>query len=128
MSEGLDENVEFFELVFLDRDEANLGRGFGAIAPLLYLKSGSLGSAISELTSPWALTEDGPYGILFDPEHWRPFVDAIQGRQDVTHAFVVTESLAVFQRVVQELPPNIDTSMLYEDYITSFEINSGADR
>jgi hypothetical protein len=41
---------------------------------------------------------------------------------------IVTDSIAQFQQVVAELPPQIKASMLYEDYIRNFEINTGVDQ
>ena len=46
MSEGFEENVEFYRLDYLDVDEVSLGRQFQAIFPLLWMTTGG-GSARS---------------------------------------------------------------------------------
>ncbi len=63
---------------------------------------------------------DGCYGILFDVNEWPAYCDAIRSAKDLTHAFVVTDSDAVFQRVVAELPDGVQPVHLYESYLTSF--------
>lgn len=129
MADGFEESVEFFRLDYLDRDDVNLGRAFEAVAPLLWLKAGGVGSRIDKITKPWALPVGGVYGVLFDPQHWAPFARAVQDRADeVRHAFVVTDSTSVFQQVVAELPTGIATTMLYEDYLSTFAINTGGRR
>jgi adenine-specific DNA-methyltransferase len=49
MSEGLDENVEFFDLTYEDPTLVSLGRRFEAIAPLLWWKSGARGIRINQI-------------------------------------------------------------------------------
>lgn len=126
IAEGFAENVEFFRLDYLDRDEVSLGRAFQAVAPLLWLKAGGVGTRIDRIARPWSLPEGAVYGILFDPQHWAAFARAVQERlPQVRHVFVVTDSTAVFQQVSGELPPGVATTMLYEDYLSTFAINAG---
>ncbi len=40
MAEGFEENVEFFELTYLDPEEVELNGAFNAVAPLLWLRAG----------------------------------------------------------------------------------------
>ena len=128
MSEGFEENVEFLELTYEDRDRISLGRAFEAVAPLLWMKAGSRGPVVSKLPKDeaWALPEDSVYGVLFDAEQWGGFVDAVKARPDVRAVFVVTNSTSVFQQVAGELPDWVDVTMLYEDYLSTFEINTGS--
>lgn len=126
VAEGFEENVEFFRLDYLGRDDVSLGRSFEAVAPLLWLKAGGVGPRIEQITQPWALPQDAVYGVLFDPQHWASFVQVVAERGDaVCHAFVVTDSTSVFQQVIAELPPWVASTMLYEDYISTFAINTG---
>ena len=129
MSDGLHENVEFFDLSYLDRDSVSLGREFGEIAALLWIRAGAIGPRIDDVprNEPWALPDGARYGVLFDVQAWRPFVDAVAARANVRHVFVLTSSTAVFQQVLAELPAGVEASMLYDDYLSTFEINTGAD-
>lgn len=124
MRDGLDENVEFFELTYEDPDLISLGRKFKAVAPLLWLKAGGRGARIEETDDKWALPADCHYGILFNVDAWREFADAVNERQDVTHAFIVTDSEAAFQQIYTELPTNVISTQLYSDYLHTFEINT----
>ena len=126
MSEGFQENVEFFKLTYEDPDQVQLGHAFEAVAPLLWLKAGAQGPRIDELESSWALPVNGRYGVLFDADTWPDFCDAIRESEKATHAFIVTDSEAVFQQVASELPDTVTPVRLYESYLTSFAINTGA--
>lgn len=124
-AEGFAENVEFFELQYLDRNDVERGMVFESIAPLLWLKVGAQGPIVGEDSRPFALPEGGRYGVLFQIEHWRAFVEAVDVRPDLTHVFVVTDSVAQYQQVVASLSPTLATSMLYDDYLRNFELNVG---
>lgn len=125
MAQGFDENVEFLELTYEDPDRVQLGAAFEAIAPLLWLKAGAIGPRIDRAEGPWALPESGRYSVLFDPNAWPDYCQAVQDAETVTHAFIVTDSDAVFQRIAAELPAEVEPVRLYESYLTSFTINTG---
>lgn len=122
---GLNENVEFFELTYEDADHVRLGAAFSAIAPLLWLMAGAIGPRIDKPSATWSIPKGGSYGILFDPDHWSSFTKAAAGAREITHAFIVTDSDAVFQRVVADLPESVQSVRLYESYLRSFAINKG---
>lgn len=125
MADGFEENVEFVELTYLDRNDISRGKAFETIAPLLWLKVGSQGEMIAKQTSTFAAPAGARYAVLFDIDVWPKFVEAIRGRDDLEHVFIVTDSLAMYQQVVAELPAELATTMLYEDYLRNFEINMG---
>ena len=123
MSEGLAENIEFFELQYLDSNVISRGRAFAAIAPLLWLRAGAVGPMIIKEKKPFAMPDGGRYTVLFNLHEWRVFAEALGNRTEITHAFVVTDSLAQYQQVTAELPQTVEVAMLYEDYLRNFEIN-----
>lgn len=126
MRDGLEENVEFFELTYEDPDLVSLGRKFQAIAPLLWLKAGAAGNRISERVDGWALPTDARYGVLFDPDQWRPFVEAVKARDEIAYVYIITDSQATFQQIIAELPAHVRSTQLYEDYLRTFQINTGS--
>jgi adenine-specific DNA-methyltransferase len=128
MSAGFKENVEFFELTYLDHNSVARGKAFEAVAPLLWMKFGALGPIIDKAKKPFAAPKDANYAVLFDINRWPEFIEALRGRTDVRYACVVTDSLAQFQQVVAEMPQGMGVSMLYEDYLRNFEINTGEER
>ncbi|MEV2241912.1 DNA methyltransferase [Micromonospora sp. NPDC049891] len=124
MSAGLNENVEFFDLTYEDPDLVSLGKKFAVVAPLLWLKAGGRGGRIDKVSETWTLPEAARYGILFDTDQWREFVEAVKKRDNVVHAFIVTDSEATFQQIFAELPTNVQSTQLYGDYLRTFEINT----
>jgi len=129
MSDGFDENVEFFTLTYEDPDVVRAGAAFAAVAPLLWLKAGAQGPRIDHNEGGWALPDGGRYGVLFSVDEWPDFTTAVNtavdGGATVSHAFIVTNSDAQFQQAAAELPPETEPVRLYEDYLTSFTINAG---
>ncbi len=126
MAEGFAENVEFFELTYMDKDTVARGKAFEAIAPVLWMRFGAGGAVIAKQTKTYAAPADARYAVLFDVNQWQSFVDAIRDRDDLLNVCIVTDSIAQFQQVVAELPEGVGATMLYEDYLRNFEINTGA--
>jgi adenine-specific DNA-methyltransferase len=125
MAEGFEENAEFFTLTYEDRDQIERGRRFEALAPVLWLTAGGIGERVEKPVEDWSLPDKAVYGVLFNDDKWRDFVDAVIGRKDtVTHIFVATESTSTFQQILTELPSGIRATQLYSNYLDTFEINT----
>jgi adenine-specific DNA-methyltransferase len=126
-SEGLEENVSFFQLTYEDENLVALGRKFDAIAPLLWLKAGGVGAIVGRPPgAPWAIPLDAIYGILFDPAFAKEFAEEAARRTgELSQIFIVTDSESAFQVAVGYLPveARINTTRLYADYLHSFKIN-----
>ncbi|MGY1719278.1 DNA methyltransferase [Blastococcus sp. SYSU DS0552] len=125
MSQGFEENLEFFELSYEDPDRVQLGTAYAAVAPMLWLMAGASGPRVDEAVGGWCVPEGGRYGVLFDTNAWPDFCQSARDNDTLTHAFVVTDSEAVFQRVAAELPADVQAVRLYESYLTTFAINTG---
>ncbi|MEU9505748.1 DNA methyltransferase [Micromonospora sp. NPDC048170] len=124
MADGFEENAEFFTLTYEDPALVTLGRRFEAIAPLLWLRAGATGERIDRIPDEgWAMPPAAVYGVLFDTNAWGPFVAAAALRDDLVHAFIVTDSLVEYQQIIAKLDPALKTTRLYADYVRSFEIN-----
>lgn len=120
MSDGLDENVEFFELTYLDREDVEISEAFAGIAPMLWLRAGGRGEII-EHDAPYYAVMDS-YGVLFNPDRWRRFVSDLH--DDVSAVFIVTDSPSIFAAVAGELPVGVEAVRLYENYLTTFTLNT----
>lgn len=125
MSEGFEENVEFLELQYLDSNVVSRGKAFEMIAPLLWMKAGAGSVMLTEEAHDFSILPGCNYAILFDLGAWRQFVNELRERSEVKHVFVVTDSRASYQQVIQELGSEITSTMLYEDYLRNFEISIG---
>ncbi len=127
MAEGLEENVEFMKLTYLDPVDVELDRAFAAVAPMLWMRAGGQGSMIEQRTDaaggllPFVVADR--YGVLFDPDRWREFVGVLPATAGTV--FVVTDSAAVFAGVAENLPTELQAVRLYENYLTTFAINRG---
>ncbi|MCB7138260.1 DNA methyltransferase [Cellulosimicrobium marinum] len=125
ISQGFQENAEFFTLTYEDPGLVTLGRRFDAIAPLLWLRAGCSGARIDHVEETgWSLPADAVYGVLFDTTAWGAFVSAAAKREDLRHAFIVTDSIVEYQQIVAKLDPALKTTRLYADYLRNFEINT----
>ena len=71
----------------------------------------------------WSIPATACYGVLFDTTAWGAFVAAAARRDDLTHVFIVTDSLVEYQQILARLDPALPTTRLYADYLRSFEIN-----
>lgn len=127
MAEGFEENVEFFELTYLDPEDVELDLAFEGIAPLLWMRAGCAGLILTGRTDskgrPVPYLVGDRYGVLFDTDRWRRFVDALP--DSAAAGFVVTDSASVFAGVAAELPGSLDLVRLYENYLSTFAINQG---
>lgn len=127
MADGFAENLAFVELRYLDLADVELDLAFDSVAPLLWLRAGGSGPLINErcdergTLKPFDLT--GCYGVLFDPDHWRGFLEQLPA--SAMTVFVVTDSPSVFSSVAAELPTRVDVVRLYENYLSTFAINRG---
>jgi adenine-specific DNA-methyltransferase len=126
ISDGFAENVEFFDLEYLDPNTVSRGQAFEAIAPLLWLQAGGIGRSIDRVVPCYSVGDPvGTYAVLFEIGRWQDFADELDKRPAITHAFIVTDSLAAYQEVLKALPAELVVSMLYEDYLRNFEISTG---
>ena len=121
---GFEENVEFFNLDYLDPDEVDLGKQFDAVLPLLWLAAGGKGvRGAPKGRTGFFMPEGSSYGILFKEAKFQKFRIALKDHPEVTHVWMVTDSEEAYAEMRSDLPKNIQTSMLYHDYLKNFEIN-----
>lgn len=126
-SDGLEENVELFELTYQHPSTVARGRAFAEVAPLLWLMAGARGPRVNEPCGGYAAPDGSTYAVLFDPTHVRDLVTALDDREEIETVFIVTDSTAVYQQAAAEMPAHVETVRLYESYLRSFEINTGDD-
>lgn len=123
MADGLNENVEFFTLTYEAPLRVSSNREFSKIAPLLWLRAGSAGRRIEEISSGWDVAET--YGVLADLNHSEAFVEAVAAKERICIAFIVTDEDRLFEAIARELPSHVEPVRLYEAYLHNFEIETG---
>jgi adenine-specific DNA-methyltransferase len=125
LKEGFPENAEYFRLDFLDPDEVAYGEKFEAILPILWLMAGAQGEReIANGANHWFIPAASPFAVLMDETAFAEFKRAIQGRTDLTHVFLVTDSERAFREMITDLPEIPHTRMLYKSYLDNFRINT----
>lgn len=125
MSEGFEENIEFFNLTYEDPEEVRLDMAFSAIAPLLWMRAGSQGPRIEKRSDTFEVVDR--YGILFDVDAAAGFVNEVRKHAELKVAYIVTDEKRQYQLIARQLPAHVETVQLYEAYLTTFEINSARD-
>ena len=125
ISEGFEENLEFFTLTYESPRMVSHNRAFSAIAPLLWLKAGARGPRIDVEAEDFAIAET--YGVLFDVDSSRTFLEELAAAPAARVAYIVTDDDRSFQMVCAGLPEHIEPVRLYESYLTNFTINVGGE-
>lgn len=124
MSEGFDENAEFFTLTYETPVAVSHNRAFARIAPLLWMRAGSEGSRIDVVPAEgWAVADT--YGLLVDLDKAALFCNAVETKRNIRIAYVVTDDERRFQSVTRQLPAAIEPIRLYESYLTNFRFSMG---
>jgi len=124
MSEGFEENAAFFTLTYEGPLSVSHHRAFDKVAPLLWLRAGSVGRIVKSIPNRgWDIAEG--YGVLVALDETAAFVKAISGSKTVRIAYIITDDDRRFQMICSLLPDHITPVRLYESYLANFEINSG---
>lgn len=124
MTDGFEENAEFFTLTYETPVSISHNRAFARIAPLLWIRAGSEGRRIDALPEAgWDVADT--YGLLTDLDAAAPFVDAVEAAGTIRIAYIVTDDDRRFQSVAQRLPDGVEAVRLYESYLTNFRFSMG---
>lgn len=124
MSEGFEENAEFFTLTYEAKEAVNHNLAYARIAPLLWLRAGAKGRRIDKLPSEgWAVTDT--YGLLTEVDKSNQFIKRVSEAKSLRVAFIVTEDDRRFQAIAKRLPEWVEPVRLYESYLTNFSFANG---
>ena len=124
MSEGFEENAEFFTLTYENPIGVSHNRAFARIAPLLWMRAGCTGRRIDEVPDQgWDVADT--YGLLTDLDQAAAFSDAVEAKATVRIAFIVTDDDRRFQSIARRLPGTVEPVRLYESYLTNFRFSMG---
>ena len=120
MADGLEENVEFLSLTYESPLRVSSNREFERIAPLLWIRAGSRGRRIDDISAGWDVAD--AYGVIADLNQTERFIKAVGGNDQARVVFIVTDEDRLFETVVRELPEHVEPVRLYEAYLRNFEI------
>ncbi len=124
MAEGFEENAEFFTLTYETPVAVSYQTAFARIAPLLWLRAGSVGRRIEKVpASGWDLVDT--YGLLVNLDNAKGFLKATRKAEDLRIAYIVTDDERRFQALARRLPEGVEAIRLYESYLTNFAFANG---
>lgn len=126
MSDGFEENAEFFTLTYETPVAVSHHVAFSRIAPLLWMRAGSRGRRIEKLPSTgWAVVD--AYGLLTDLDQATPFLKHVRKAKGLRIAYIVTDDERRFQAIARRLPDGVEAVRLYESYLTNFAFANGSE-
>lgn len=123
MEDGFEENAEFFTLTYESPLRVSSNREFAKIAPLLWMRAGSQGRRIDDVTAGWDVADT--YGVIADLNQTEVFLKEVTSKEAVGLVYIVTDEDRLFESVVRELPEHVEPVRLYEAYLRNFEIETG---
>lgn len=124
MSDGFEENAEFFTLTYETPVSISHNRAFARVAPLLWMRAGSEGRKIEALPHDgWEVADT--YGLLTDLDKAGEWFETMEGKGSIRVAYIVTDDERRFQSVAQGLHDDVEAVRLYESYLTNFRFSMG---
>ena len=126
MSDGFEENAEFFTLTYETPLAVSYQTAFARISPLLWLRAGSAGRRIDKLPADgWDVADT--YGLLVELDWATDFLKAVRKVEGLRIAYIVTDDERRFQALARCLPEKVESIRLYESYLTNFAFANGDD-
>lgn len=131
MSEGFDANCIFFRLNFLDKDNVALGKQFRELLPLLWMKSGAIGTCPTlegEAVPDMLVLPENEFAVLNDATSFAEFMQQIQENERVRDIYLIVDSASMYREMAKALTNampsrQLRTCQLYRDYLDNFRIN-----
>jgi adenine-specific DNA-methyltransferase len=124
MADGFPENAEFFTLTYETPISISYQTAFARIAPLLWLRAGSVGRRIDKVPMVgWDVAD--AYGLLVDLDKATEFLKAARRTKALQIAYIVTDDERRFQALARRLPEGVEAIRLYESYLTNFAFENG---
>ena len=124
MADGFEENAEFFTLTYETPVAVSYQTAFARIAPLLWLRAGSVGRRIEKVPDAgWEVVDR--YGLLVELDKATYFLKAVRKAKDLRIAYIVTDDERRFQALARRLPEGVEAIRLYESYLTNFAFANG---
>ena len=127
MSAGFPTNAAFFKLSFLDKTSVALGRQFGELLPVLWMKGGAIGKCpvLENDNLPKMLVlPQNKMAVLVDEIYYSEFDVELSRHSGIKTVFIVTDSESAYKSMIRTYVGK-DCYQLYRDYLDNFRINTG---
>lgn len=131
MSEGFDANCIFFRLNFLDKDNVALGKQFRELLPLLWMKSGAIGTRPTlegEAVPDMLVLPENNFAVLNEAKTFAEFMQLVQEHESIRDIYLIVDSASMYREMAKALTVampsrHLHTCQLYRDYLDNFRIN-----
>src|ERR1019366_6797130 len=124
MSDGFEENSAYYRLDFLDPAEVKRGEKYGAILPILWMMAGAFGDLdLSKGLGKYHFPKGCPFCVLLREDHFKEFAVRIADRPDITHVFLVTDSVEAFHEMGNRVGKGKRCVQVYKSYLDNFKVN-----
>lgn len=124
MSEGFEENAQYVKLDFLDPADIRREEKYEAILPILWMMAGATGDLeLSKGTGKFHFPKGCTFCVLLREDHFKEFAAKLAERPDITHVFLVTDSVEAFYEMASHLGKGKRHIQLYKSYLDNFKIN-----
>jgi len=125
VKDGLEENLEYLRLDFLNPDEVARGDAFQAILPILWMMAGCRGRREeSKGSQSWFFPKHAPFAVLTKEKKFRAFREVLAERKDIEWIYLVTDSEENFGLMRRALGRKFHCVQLYKSYLENFRINT----
>lgn len=125
MADGFKANCTYFKLGFLDKSEVKIGRQFKELLPVLWMKTGAVGTCPtieSESLPDMLILPKNHFAVLIDDTCFKVFKEKVEQYPEIEHVYIVTNYQQGYRSKIAEL--NVaNTYQLYSDYLDNFQIN-----
>ncbi len=132
MADGFDTNAIFFRLNFLDKNNVALGKQFRELLPLLWMKSGAIGTCPildGEAVPDMLVLPNNEFAVLNNEKAFGEFFQQIMENESIRMVYLIVDSDAMYREMAKALTTglfasrHIKTCQLYRDYLDNFRIN-----
>lgn len=132
MADGFETNAIFFRLNFLDKNNVALGKQFRELLPLLWMKSGAIGTCTildGEAVPDMLVLPNNEFAVLNNEKAFGEFFQQIMENESIRMAYLIVDSDAMYREMAKALTTglfasrHIKTCQLYRDYLDNFRIN-----
>lgn len=132
MADGFETNAIFFRLNFLDKNNVALGKQFRELLPLLWMKSGAIGTCPildGEAVPDMLVLPNNEFAVLNNEKAFGEFFQRIMENESIRMVYLIVDSDAMYREMAKALTTglfasrHIKTCQLYRDYLDNFRIN-----
>ena len=127
MADGFKVNAAFFQLGFLDKTAVALGMQFKEMLPLLWMKTGAIGSCPSldgQDVPDILILPENRFAVLVNENAFASFEQKLEEHPEIQTVYLVTDYEVNYRSMKKGL--NVETTyQLYRDYLDNFRISRG---